>query len=231
MKKIYKTAKAAAVDGGFGVFLDDSRLKTPARQELLLPNIAIAQEMAREWDAQGDQVIPASMKIVQLVSTALDRILPDPNPTIDYVSGFAEAEMLCYRAEHPSDLAARQAAAWQPLLDWAEIRFAAPLTIVRGIMPQPQPDDSLVRLHDVVAALDHWRLSALLAAVPVLGSLVLGLALLEKRLSAEEAFALAQLDENFQAERWGMDSEAADRRDAMRAELAAIEKFMKLLKE
>ena len=55
------------------------------------------------------------------------------------------------------------------------------------------------------------------------------MALLAERLSPEEAFAAAQLDESFQIERWGADQEAMLRREEIREEIVVTARFLALL--
>jgi chaperone required for assembly of F1-ATPase len=91
-----------------------------------------------------------------------------------------------------------------------------------------QPPQAIAALRRAVAALDADTLAGLGIAVPALGSLVLGLALAEQRLSAEQAYALACLDETFQIEQWGEDAEAAARRGRIAADIALAAQFVNL---
>ena len=86
----------------------------------------------------------------------------------------------------------------------------------------------MAALAQAVAAHDAMALAALGIAVPVLGSLVLGLALAAGRLDAAEAHALATLDEIFQEELWGRVEEAVVRRRRIAAEVAMVGRFLEL---
>jgi len=141
------------------------------------------------------------------------------------VMSFAN-DLLCYRAERPSALAALQSTEWDPLLDWARERYGVRLRTRPGIVHFAQFPETLAKLRHAVEAYDPFQLTALATAAPILGSLVLTLALAEGRLNAEAAFALSQLDERFQIERWGEDQEAAERAAALLVELKAAEKFL-----
>ncbi len=142
---------------------------------------------------------------------------------------YAETELLCHRAPEPDALIARQAAVWQPLLDWLALRFDAPLTVTSGIHVRPHPPDSLAALRRELERSDDWRLAGLAITTGVAGSLVIGLALAEGRLDAGGAFEAAELDASFQIERWGEDAEAMARRAEIQAELAAVATFLRLL--
>jgi chaperone required for assembly of F1-ATPase len=229
MKRFYQQAAPTEGEGGFGVTLDGRPVKTPAKRPLIVPTASLAAALAEEWQGQGDKIEPARMPLMQLVSTAIDRIAVNSAPLLDYLTGFGRSDLLCYRAAHPADLAARQAQAWQPWLDWAAERHGVALAVAEGIVPIEQPAASIERLRAILAGYDFWRLTALQSLVPALASAVLGLAVAERALAAEAAFELAQLDEIFQAERWGLDADAARRQSELRREVAAAARFLDLL--
>ncbi|WP_026871413.1 ATP12 family chaperone protein [Inquilinus limosus] len=228
MKRFYKTVTVVPVGDGFGVALDGKPIRSPAKAGFVLPSRALADAVAAEWAAQADDVVPATMPLMQLAATAIDRVAPNREHIVDTVAGYGGTDLLCYRAEAPAALAERQKAAWQPLLDWAMTALDAPLTATSGIVHQAQPDSSLAALRAAVAAQDDWRLTALHQATALTGSLVLGLALLAGRIDADTAFELAELDASFQIERWGEDAEAAARRATLRAELQAAARLVEL---
>ncbi len=226
-RRFYDSASAGPADGGFAVLLDGKPVRTPAGAPLILPDELLAEALAGEWNAQGDQVDPASMPLTQLASTAIDRVLPDPGPVARELARYAETDMLCYRADEPPELAAAQQTRWQPLLDWALDAHGIGLAVTTGVMPVVQPEEALSRAGTVLAACGGWRLAGLGLAIPALGSLVLGLALAEGRLEAEDAYDLSLLDENHQAEAWGEDPDAVRRRNALRRDIIAAGLFLR----
>ncbi len=155
---------------------------------------------------------------------------PRRTATIAAIANYAATDLLCYRADHPPALRERQQRAWQPLLDWAAERYGAPLAVTDGVVPTPQPAASLVALAEAAATYDGMALVALNLATTVCGSLVLALALAEGRLDAENAFALSQLDETYEIEQWGEDSEQTRRRAALRDDIALAARFLALLR-
>jgi len=167
---------------------------------------------------------------MRLASTAIDLVAKRHGEVVAEISNFAETDLVCYRAEHPAELVARQHAIWQPLADWATLRHDAPLAVTAGIVPVTQKPTTLHALAVAVAAYEPMALTALHAATTASGSLVIALALMEGRLDAEGAFAASQLDESFQIERWGEDYEAADRRAALKADIATAARFVALLR-
>jgi chaperone required for assembly of F1-ATPase len=229
MKRVYKSVTTRAVEDGWGVTLDERPLRTPAKRDLLVPSETLAAAIAGEWDAQDPDIRPETMPLTRLATTAIDRTAATRDTVVAEVANYAATDLVCYRAEHPPALAARQEAVWQPLIDWAAGRYDAGLAVTAGIVPTAQSPASLKAYAGAVAALDDFRLTALQAATGACGSLVIALALYERRLDAEGAFTASQLDETFQIEAWGEDAEAVARRAALAEDIKAVASFFELL--
>jgi chaperone required for assembly of F1-ATPase len=169
------------------------------------------------------------MPLTRLAATAIDRTRTQRDLVVADTAKYAGTDLVCYRAEHPPALIARQEAEWQPLIDWAMRRYDAALAVTSGIVPRPQSPAALKAFAAAVEALDDFRLTALHTMTTACGSLVIALALMEGRLDAAAAFAASQLDETFQIEAWGEDAEAAARRRGLAEDIAAAERFVHLL--
>jgi len=228
-KRFYERAEAVARAEGHAVTLDGRSIRTPARADLLVPTRALAEAIAAEWNAQGDRIDHRSMVHMQLACTAIDGVCQNTDGVVDALVAYGETDLLCYRAEEPAALVERQAQGWQPLLDWAESRYGVRFAVTSGIVPVDQPPETLAPLRACVRALDPFRLTGLQALAGSLGSLVLALAVLESRLSAAEAFALSQLDEEHQARQWGADEEAEQRKAAMLVDVQGSESYLRAL--
>src|SRR5437588_5215610 len=229
MKRVYKQATARAAEGGWGVALDGRPMRTPAKHEQVVPSAALAAAIAAEWDAQQDDIRPATMPLTRLAATAIDRTRTQRDLVIAETANYAGTDLVCYRSERPPELVARQQAEWQPLLDWAMLRYDASLAVTSGIFPQPQSPAALKAFAAAIAAQDDFRLTALHAMTAACGSLTIALALLERHIDAEAAFAVSQLDETFQIEAWGEDAEAAARRRGLAEDIEAAARFVQLL--
>ncbi len=227
--RVYKqvAVAAAANDTGHGVMLDGRPARTPAKRPLVLPSAALAEAVAAEWEAQGPEARPETMPLTRLAAAAID-MAGRRAQVADEVSAYAATDMVCHRSDHPADLMARQREAWQPLLDWVEARYGARLAVTTGVMPSAQPDAALDALRAAVADYDDVALAALHALTASFGSLVIALALAEGRVDADEAWRASQIDESFQAERWGEDTEAAGRRARLRDDVSAAARFLAL---
>lgn len=230
MKRFYKEARVVAAESSFIIQLDGKTLQTPAKHELRVPSSALAEAIAAEWQGQGVTVSPITLPLTRLVSTAIDRVAARRNEVVAEIAKYAGTDLLCYRAEEPPELVERQRRAWQPLLDWAAERYDAALAVTAGITPLPQPPPALAAIERAVAEHDAMLLVALHLATTACGSVILGLALVAGRISPDEAFAAAQLDESFQIEKWGEDAEQTQRRAALKEDLALAARFAALLR-
>lgn len=218
----------AGVPGGWQVLLDGRSVKTPAKAPLVLPTQALAQAVAAEWQAQGADIVPTSMPLTKMANTVIDGVAPRHAAVVDAVAEWGGSDLLCYRADGPAPLLARQAAGWDPWLGWAADTLGARLSVTRGVMPVAQPAAALAALRAAVAAQDAFRLAALHDLVTIPGSLVLGLAVAAGRLAADAAFDLSRIDDDWQAEQWGVDREAAESAARKRADMAAAGRFCAL---
>ncbi|MBX9859514.1 MAG: ATPase [Sphingomonas sp.] len=213
-----------------GIMLDGKPVRTPGRVPLLLPNAALAEAVADEWRAVEGEIDPRAMPLTGLANAAIDRIAPDPRGFAAGLAAYAESDLLCYRADSPATLVARQAAAWDPLLDWARANYGVDFVVTTGIMHQHQPPATIARLHDAIAARDAFELAALAPVVTISGSLVAALALAERAAEAEAVWLASELDSEWQAEQWGEDDLAIPARKARRRDYEAGVRLLELLR-
>ncbi|BAK68119.1 ATP synthase mitochondrial F1 complex assembly factor 2 [Sphingobium sp. SYK-6] len=211
MKRFWKEAQAVADGEGWAIRLDGRPVRTPARALLVVPHAAMAQAIAAEWDAQGEEIDPRTMPMTGFANATIDRVLTGPGAFRGQVAAYAESDLLCYRADEPEALVARQNDVWEPLLDWARGRFGIAFAVTAGIVPVDQPARTLAALRGAVEALDPWLLAGAATMTQLGGTLVGTLALLHGATEAEALFDAASLDEHWQAEQWGEDAEAAAR--------------------
>jgi chaperone required for assembly of F1-ATPase len=235
MKRFWDTATVEPLGDGYGVRLDGKPVRLPGGAALVIRPPALALAIAEEWQraggGKGGEFSFADTPLTRLAGTAQERIASDPSTTIDAIARYGESDLLCYRADSPQALVQRQHRLWQPWLDWAALVHDAPLRIATGVGYIRQHHDSIAALKRAVARQDPLTLAGLGIAVPALGSLVLGLALAQGELAAETAMALGALDELFQAEQWGEDYEAVDRRAAVAGDIALAARFIRLARE
>jgi len=225
MKRFYQDAAVVAGESGFEIRLDGRPVRTPAREPLALPTHRLAEAVAEEWRAQGDVVDPRSMPFTGLANGAIDQIAPNRESFAAGIARYAESDLLCYRAEGPTELVVRESAAWDPLLEWAMARYDVAFRVTQGIIPVAQPDETLARLTAVVTAFDPFTLAGLSTLVTLSGSLVCGLAVVEGGHDADLIWTAAEIDEAWEVEQWGEDKEAAARSAQRRHEFAMARAF------
>jgi chaperone required for assembly of F1-ATPase len=226
MKRFWKDV---TVDAERGVRLDERPVRTPGRVPLLLPTDILAEAVADEWRDVADDIDPRAMPLTGLANAAIDRIAPDPAAFAAGLANYGESDLLCYRADSPPDLVARQAALWDPPLDWARDRYDVHFEIVTGVMHRPQPEATVERLGTAIAARPAFELAPLSPIVTITGSLVLALALAERAIEAEAVWAAANLDEDWQAEHWGEDDLAVKARETRQHDFEAAARFLSLV--
>jgi chaperone required for assembly of F1-ATPase len=207
-KRFWKQAEAIEVDGGFAVALDGRKVKTPAKAELVVPTRGMAEAIAAEWDAQAEEVDPHSMPFTRSANAAIDKVAHQKDEVADMLAAYGDSDLLCYRAETPEELVARQAATWDPCLARAETDLGARLEPRTGVIHAPQDQGSIDRLTRQVHALCPFQLAAFHDLVSLSGSLILGFACAQGWESPEKIWEVSRLDERWQEEQWGPDEEA-----------------------
>ena len=221
-KRFYAEVSIAQHEGGFAITLDGKMVRTPARQVLAVPTEALALRVAAEWQAQGEEINPMSMPVTRLVNTALDGVTANTQAIFEDILRFSSSDLICYRAEEPERLVERQAERWDPVIDWAANDLGARFILVEGVMHHEQPREAIAAFAVTLARHDSPIALATLHTVTTLtGSAILALAFAEGRVTVEEAWSLAHLDEDWTIERWGRDEEAEERRAKRFAEFKA----------
>ncbi len=218
MKRFYKQVSVVAGADGWAVQLDGRPVRTPAKAALALPNAALADAVAEEWRGQSETIDPLTMPMTGLSNAAIDQIMPNRASFTAGIAEYGQSDLLCYRAEAPAALVARQEAVWGPLLDWARERYDLTFRVTQGIVHVAQPPETLARLAAAVTAFDPFVLAGLSTLVSISGSLVCGLALVEGGHDPESIWQAAELDEIWQAQLWGEDALAVARSAARHAD-------------
>lgn len=221
-RRFYESASVAEADGRWRVLLDGRLVRTPGRAVLETQSPALADAVAQEWSAQGERIDPSTMPLTRLLNTAIDGVAPRLAETRDDLARYVETDLLFYRADSPQRLVARQAEGWGPIVDWAGERIGGAFEITFGVMHVAQPPQAVQAFKALLSTItDPLEMAALHQMTTLTGSVLLAVAVLEGRLNAETAFALAHVDEDWNIELWGEDEEAAQRRALRRADMVA----------
>jgi chaperone required for assembly of F1-ATPase len=207
-RRFYAEVRVAPHRGGFAVALDGRTALTPAGKPLAVADAAVAERLAAEWAGQGETIDPATMPLTRLVNAALDRVAADPDAVRADIVKYAESDLVCYRAEGPDKLTAAQDQHWGPLVAWTEQALGARLAVAAGVVYAEQDRAVADAVAAAVASLATLDLAALHVVTTLTGSAIIALALLKRRLTPEEAWTAALVDEDWQMSQWGTDASA-----------------------
>ncbi|WP_432201013.1 ATP12 family chaperone protein [Erythrobacter sp. W53] len=217
MKRFYKEVSTAQVADGWQVMLDARAIKTQGGAAQIVPTQTLAEILASEWETQGEELDPAMFRARDMTDYALDVIAADPAATAQRILPYADTDTLCYRAEPEEPLFTRQQEVWEPLLSAFETREGVSMQRISGIMHRPQSPEAMAALAKKLGALDAFTLAALETTTALSASLCIGLSALEEGADTQALWDAANLEEDWQAELWGLDEEAearsAKRRD------------------
>jgi chaperone required for assembly of F1-ATPase len=211
-RRFYEHATVGEGEGGYALLLDGRGARTPARKPLAVSSRPVAEALAAEWEAQGEHIDPATMPLTRIVNSALDGVATQMEAVREEIVRYAGSDLICYRADGPATLAERQEAAWSPLIAFARETLGARLALAEGVMHVEQDSSVLDAIALAIADYDAVSLAALHTIMTLTGSSVIALAVARGLLSAEEAWAAAHVDEDFQMEQWGRDELALQRR-------------------
>ena len=228
-KRFYKEVATKDDGGGVALLLDGKPVRTPGKAPLVLPTRALAEAVAGEWRAQGERIDPTTMPLTKLANSAIDGVSGREQAVIDDILAFAGADLLCYRARGPRGLVEAQETQWDPVLAWVRDALGVPLFLAKGIVHVAQPAASLDRIKETLAGSDAFGLAALHVMTSLTGSALLALAVAQGRMSPEEAWVAAHVDEDWQISQWGEDAEAAARRKNRWRDFAAAARMLKLV--
>lgn len=230
MKRFYKLVSSKKEGDGFVIELDGRPVKTPLKNTLVAPNEMLANALINEWSAQGDEIIPDSMPITQLLSTKIDKVESDRESLQKPLLNYLDTDLVCYFADHPPELRVSQEESWNPYLQWFETKFGCPLKTTTGLAAVKHDDAAHNAVREYVDKLSHDYFTILQMLVPLSGSIVLAMAFLEKQLNADDLFAAIRVEETFKADIYNEDFYGADpaqegKDNAIKRDLKAAQEY------
>lgn len=219
-KRFYATAGVAEIDSGFAVALDGKPIKTPSGRVVAVPSRAIAEAMVAEWEAQQEHIDPTTMPMTRFANSVVDAVIDRVTLVRDDIAKYLASDLLFYRAGHPERLVAREAQHWDPVVFWAADELGAHFILAEGIMHVRQPNAAVAAAREALPH-DPWSVAALHVVTTLTGSALLALALHQGARDAEQVWAAAHVDEDFNAEQWGADEEVVIRNAARKRDFDA----------
>ncbi|MCH2547529.1 MAG: ATPase [Alphaproteobacteria bacterium] len=229
LKRFYEDVAVEKTQNGWQILLDKRPIRTPEKHPLIVPTQALAEAVAKEWEAQKEFVLPDSMFQMQFSCAAIDYAANFRNDVEAETLAYITTDLLCYRASEPPELVQRQNAQWNTWLHWFEKHFDVKMVVVMGIMPAQQSPETIASMALELSQQECFLLTATWLAAKYTGSLILAMALIKNALPADEAFKISRLEEQYQTEQWGDDEEAHDKRVVMANEICELGHFISLL--
>jgi len=226
-RRFYRSARVGEGAGTFPILLDDRPVRTPARRVLEAPSRALADALAAEWNAQGEFLDPVSMPLTRLANSIIDGVVDAPEAVAAEIEKYLACDLLFYRVDRPEGLVARQIQHWDPLIAWARDALGASFVLAQGINFVAQPEAALKAARAAIPQ-DPWRLGAANVITTLTGSALIALAVDARRLSAQDAWTAAHVDEDWNMELWGRDELALERRRYRWAEMEAAASVLAL---
>ena len=212
-KRFYKECAVGESDDGFTVTLDGKPIKTPSGRVVVVPVRSLAATIAAEWNAQSEIIDPLTMPATRFANSVVQGVIDNAAAVTDDVAKYFGSDLLFYRAGHPEALVAREARHWDPILFWAAETLGAHFMLAQGVMHVRQPEQAIAAARGGLPD-DPWAIAAMHVITTVTGSALLALALFHRVIDPDQAWAAAHVDEDWNAEKWGVDEEAATRKAA-----------------
>jgi chaperone required for assembly of F1-ATPase len=225
-KRFWTETQAVETNDGFGIALDGREIKTPGKAGLVVPTRALADMIVAEWDAQGEKVDPSTMPATRGANSAIDTVLISFDTVVDQLAEYAGSDLLCYRAESPAELVARQAETWDPLIEWAAETLDAPLNVTTGVLPIAQEEQSLLTVRGHLLNLSAFELTGMHDLITLSGSAIIGLSVLTNHLSGNDGWNASRVDEDWQIHLWGEDDEASEAARIKKLDFEFAKKFI-----
>ena len=229
-KRFYSEVTTKDEGDGVTLLLDGKPVRTPGKAPFVVPNKAVAEAIGDEWRGQGTRIDPATMPLTRLANSVIDGVKGHEEAVVGDILNYAGSDLLCYRAEGPKGLAVLQTKHWEPVVAWAKRDLGNPMRLAEGVMHVAQAPASLHAIRERLAEFDSWSLAGLHVMTGLSGSALLALATARGRLSPEEAWAAARVEEDWQISQWGEDDEATQRRESRWRDFAAAARMLELLR-
>lgn len=228
LKRFYKETSVAGQGTAWQALLDGRAVKTPGKAALGLPTKALAEAIAAEWAAQGEEVLPDTMPLTQFSCSAIDRVAPAMGLIAAQVSAFAETDLIAYPTDKPKDLRAKQNALWDPALE----RLAAldwNIARTEGLLPIDQDPDLKARAHAWLESKEPFALTAIASLIEASGSFFLTYLHAEGHMDADTLVAACTIEDRFNLEKWGAEEEAEELLARREVDLRAAAQMLDLL--
>jgi chaperone required for assembly of F1-ATPase len=225
-----QVANGQPAGGGWQVMLDGRRVKTVAGAPQIVPTQSLAEALAAEWARQGEKIDPSDLPLRDMADFAIDIAAPGKAALAQELVAYGDTDTLCYRADPDEPLHVRQLEVWEPLLRDFEQRHGVQMVRVSGIVHRPQDKSALAALEARMGQENPFALTGLDMMTKLAASLTTGLLALDEdnESRARQLWQAACLEEEWQADLWGREYEAEQRRARREADFLRAWRFSRL---
>jgi chaperone required for assembly of F1-ATPase len=207
------TTDIRAADGIYTVLVNDEPLGTPKGHPVRVLSWELANAMADELMAAGALDLQR-LTLYSLYATQRDFIVDRIDATIGAILQHLPGDFVLHPDADPA-LAAKQLAAWMPLL--AFLRDIGPeVPMARPLQEVQIPWQLLEALRSQLVAMSPAQLTVVLQAVTNLGSVVLGIFLARQAIEVDDAVAMLTVTASHLA---GGSREAQEQQELFAAEM------------
>lgn len=147
------------------------------------------------------------------------------NAIIDRLVNFALNDVLLFWSTDKK-VQKEQEKNWSPIIVWANQTVNVDFKKTDSLEVQSENVNTSSRLKDYLSSLSDKELSGFYIAALNMRSVLLALALVKGKINANEAFELSELEELYQARKWGTEPVAEARRNSIKNLLISTEKYL-----
>ncbi|KAL7414610.1 hypothetical protein BDY24DRAFT_28855 [Mrakia frigida] len=240
--RFWKAVNIKHTPEGIQILLDARPLRTPGGKPLLIPSnrAPVAFLIANEWENQKQILKNHALPMTSLATRALDSLAPTATSSEGLGQSKTHSEVcaallrylgtdtICFQeVRQHGDLVKLQEERWDPVLDWVREEYGLEVKVHDSLFSSRQPPATTAKLAEIISNYSSWKLAAFERAVYTTKSFLLALALVEGRLTVEEASLASHVEVDSQIRLWGEveDTHDVDFQD-VRRQLGSVKCFL-----
>jgi ATP synthase F1 complex assembly factor 2 len=203
-KRFYKNVSVVQNNAKFEINLDARKLKTPLGGPFQVKSEPLAHAIANEWLSQKDTILLSQMHLTGLCNTCID----NPGRTkkdilVESVLGFLGTDTVLFYSDEPVPLLQLQKEQWSPIIVWFNNRYGVEVEPTLDIFAPRLSEKDRKKLEKHLMSYSWSAIQGISFGVDAIKSLILTLAVLDRRLTVTQAVALSRLECTFQTDHWG----------------------------
>ncbi|XP_023347358.1 ATP synthase mitochondrial F1 complex assembly factor 2 [Eurytemora carolleeae] len=195
-KRFYKNVSVVQNNSKFEINLDHRKLKTPLGGPFQVKSEPLAHAIANEWLSQKDTIQLSQMHLTGLCNTCID----NPGRTkkevlVESILGFLGTDTVLFYSDEPPPLLKLQKEQWSPIIVWFNNRYGVEVAPTLDITPPQLSDKDRKILEKHLLSYSWSAIQGISFGVDAIKSLILTLAVLDRRVTVTQAVTLSRLGE------------------------------------